>query len=202
MAEAQNPFLLPPGSTPSGPLPHAAPPPEPAPRPDAAAPRDPDHYIAIPASVESATHRLGRPERSTTEPAEAVAEETLLANPSATPADAIWAVLLPDGTRIELIGPTLLGRDPAASPEHPGARLLPLADPGKTMSKTHALLEPAPAFGAILVHDLYSTNGVAVDAGGVRTIVLPGSSAPARVGSSVFLGSFLIQVAVGAPDRA
>ena len=204
MAEPQNPFLLPPDSTPV-----AQPPAKPetrslTPAHDAAPPaRDPDHYIAVPASVESATHRLARPEETHAEhpAADEVAEETALAIPAASPHEAgVWAILLPDGARIEITGPTLLGRDPAPSPEHPGARLLPLADPGKTVSKTHALLEPE--VGALLVHDLHSTNGVAVDAGGIRTMVVPGSSAPAQVGSTILLGSFLIRVAAGDSDRA
>jgi hypothetical protein len=209
MAEAQNPFLLPPG-----PPPATAPPSTDSAPPDAPPARDPDHYIAIPASVESATHRLARPERSASEPDEpdepatpaapaAPAEETVLAVPStAARAAAAWVLLLPDGARVEITGPTLLGRDPAPSPEHPGARLLPLEDPGKTMSKTHALLEPERGVGALVVHDLYSTNGIAVDAAGIREIVVPGSSAAAHAGSSIYLGSFLIRVAAGDPDHA
>ncbi|HEU0205617.1 MAG TPA: FHA domain-containing protein, partial [Pseudolysinimonas sp.] len=68
--------------------------------------------------------------------------------------------MLPNGTRVSLGGPLLLGRDPAGITDRPDAGLLPLTDRGKTVSKTHALLEPAP--GGVRVRDLHSTNGVAV----------------------------------------
>ena len=58
---SDNPFLLPPGGArPPAASPAVAPP---AVAPPAVAPPvpDPAHYIAIPASVESATHRIVRP---------------------------------------------------------------------------------------------------------------------------------------------
>jgi len=212
---SDNPFLLPPGDA----KPPTSPPAE---RPVAApAVPDPSHYIAIPASVESATHRILRPpqEPAPEEPVaeepvaeepvaeEPVAEETRVA-PSAAEAAATsalhrqWSLILPDGARLRLDGALLLGRDPSAVPERPDARPVAVADPGKTVSKTHALLEPDPARGGIRVVDLFSTNGVAVDTPEGRTLVAPGGQANAGAGSSILLGSFVIQVAAVDPDHA
>jgi hypothetical protein len=176
---SDNPFLLPPG----GAKPPALPPsvPDPSPRPD------PVHYIAVPASVESATHRVARP---APDPEQPVAEETRVVSPAA-PRE--WMLVLPDGTRMSLDGPLLLGRDPAGIPDRPEAGLLPLADSGKTVSKTHALLEPTP--DGVRVRDLHSTNGVAVDTAGGRQLALAGSEVLAAVGATIMLGSFPIRVA-------
>ncbi len=193
---SDNPFLLPPGGTKPPVAPPVAPP---VSRP---AVPDPAHYIALPASVESATHRIVRAPAD-----EAIAEETRVAAPApdaevapARPTE--LRLILPDGAGVRLAGALLFGRDPAAIPERPDARLLPVSDPGKTVSKTHALLEPDPAGGSVRVVDLFSTNGVAVDSPEGRTLVAPGGSARARVGSSILLGSFVIEVAAVDPDHA
>jgi hypothetical protein len=198
---SDNPFLLPPDG---------AKPPEKPKTPDAvpASQPDPSHYIAVPASVESATHRIERPApqpdvtatpvAAPSEPigstsiADGVAEETLMAPPAVPRA---WALVLPDGTRVSLDGPLLLGRDPAGIPDRPEAALLPLADTGKTVSKTHALLEAAP--DGVRVRDLHSTNGVAVDTLSGRQLVTAGSDLLAPLGSTIMLGSFPLGVAAG-----
>jgi hypothetical protein len=211
---SDNPFLLPPDAR------RAAGAPAPAEEPPA---QHPGHYIAVPASVESATHRINRPAPSTgapdggapaeaapadaaladAAPADAAAsEETRLAPLAAPDAAHAWELILPDGSRVRLTGPVLLGRDPAPIPERPDARLLPVRDEGKTVSKTHALVEPAPGGGGILVHDLFSTNGVAIDARGGRTVVTPGGEALAGRDATIALGSFGIGVAAIAPDPA
>ena len=191
---SNNPFLLPPG----GAKPPEKNPAETGPTviPDPARGPAPAHYIAVPASVESATHRIERP---TPEPAaevaapEPVAEDTRVAPP--TPGPRRWALALPDGTRVSLDGPLLLGRDPAGIPDRPDAALLPLADPGKTVSKTHALLEPTP--DGVRVRELHSTNGVAIDTPAGRELLPAGGEAIAPLGATVMLGSFAIGVAAG-----
>jgi pSer/pThr/pTyr-binding forkhead associated (FHA) protein len=102
---------------------------------------------------------------------------------------------MPDGTRVSLDGPLLLGRDPAGIPDRPGARLLALVDPGKTVSKTHALLEPTP--NGVRVRELHSTNGVAIDTAAGRELLPTGGEAVAPVGATIRLGSFAIGVAAG-----
>jgi len=190
---SSNPFLLPPdGAKPSA-TPRA---PDPAPR------RDPDHYIAVPASVESATHRINRaapvsvpdPEPARSEPRHeptesAVAEETRVAP---QPRPRAWVLVLPDATRVGLDGPLLLGRSPAGIPDRPDAALLPVNDPGKTVSKTHALVEPAP--GGVRVRDLHSTNGVAIDTSAGREVLTAGSEALAPEGATIMMGSFPLGV--------
>lgn len=212
---AENPFLLPPGSNP-------APKQEPTIEPPVAPPsRDPDRYIAIPPSIESATHRITRPETVPTAvpppagpatapsapPAaaapvlehvavfEQVSEETRLAvlpTPSSVPLG--WSLVLPDGSRVPVDGPILLGRDPAPLPEHPDARSLALDDPGKTVSKTHALIELAVAEAGVRVTELHSTNGVAITSGGDRVVLTAGGDSLASLGSVIELGSFTVLV--------
>jgi FHA domain len=191
---SDNPFLLPPG----GAKPPAV---EPPIVPDAApAPGAPSHYIAVPASVESATHRIERP---TPEPAPAPAAEPAAEPPAPEPvvedtrvaAPRGWALTLPDGSSIALDRPLLLGRDPAAIPDRPDAQLLALIDVGKTVSKTHALLEPTDE--GVRVRELHSTNGVAVDTAGGRELLQAGGEALAPVGSTILLGSFAIGVTAG-----
>ena len=189
---SDNPFLLPPGgakppaepAVPPAAEPSAEPPAEPAPNPDAAPPPRPDHYIAVPASVESGTHRFARPAQ---EPdSEPLVEDTRVAAPRR------WALQLPDGARASLDGPLLLGRDPAAIPDRADAGLLPLADPGKTVSKTHALLEPS--HDGVRVRELHSTNGVAIDTAAGRQVLTAGGEALAPAGATVMLGSFAIRI--------
>ena len=194
----ENPFLLPPGSVPP---PREQPTIVPVVAPPA---RDPDSYIALPPSVESATHRIARPETAPTPVAapaapqaepEPVAEETRLAAMTPSPMPTVWSLVLPDGSLLEVDGPILLGRDPAPLADRPDARPVPLVDPGKTVSKTHLLLEPAePGGRGIRVRELHSTNGVAITAGGVRTVLPAGGEGVAPVGATIELGSFTVLV--------
>ena len=184
---SDNPFLLPPGGA-------KQPQPQPQTAPDAAPGPGPEHYIAIPASVESATHRIARPD--VPQPtAEAEASEDTVVAPTAAPAARAWALVMPDGARHALSGPLLLGRNPAGIPDRPDAGLLAVVDPGKTVSKTHALLEPSA--DGVRLRDLHSTNGVAVDTAGARQLLTAGGEALAPAGSTILLGSFAIGVAAG-----
>lgn len=192
----ENPFLLPPGS---GPRPRDGAPEAPVVPPPARTPeRSPDGYIAVPASVESATHRIERvPEVRGAPEVPEVPEETRVARPSdalpaADPAPRAWSLVLPDGTRLAMDGAVLLGRDPAVLADRPDARPVALTDSGKTVSKTHALLETID--GGIRVRELHSTNGVAITTGGVRTVIAPGGEGSAVVGSVIELGSFTVLV--------
>lgn len=105
------------------------------------------------------------------------------APPTAPAASAPLALhlLTPDGRRAPLTHATIVGRAPAARADSPGAALLPLADPGRLLSKTHALIEFDGQ--ALWVTDLGSTNGTSlIGASGtepcaphVRTQIAPGS---------------------------
>jgi hypothetical protein len=106
-----------------------------------------------------------------------------------------WSLVLPDGTELRLDGDTVLGRDPAVSSAAgaPDAAAVRVDDPAKTVSKTHARLEPHG--DEVLVHDLGSTNGVAVVDGAGQHLVDPGSPRPARDGATIALGEYLIRLA-------
>lgn len=101
-------------------------------------------------------------------------------------------VRLPGGHLVVIDGPTAFGRNPAEPPGHPGARLMPVHDPGRSVSKTHAVLSPQP--GGVLVEDLQSTNGTSIltDRGSVP--VPPGVRLAARVGWQVALADFVLVV--------
>lgn len=88
----------------------------------------------------------------------------------------------------------VLGRNPSPVPGLEGARLLPVADQGRSISKTHLAIGPAGA--GIWVQDLHSTNGVKVtDAMGVTRRVRPDERIPVVVGSTVSYGdrSFVVE---------
>lgn len=105
---------------------------------------------------------------------------------------AAWRLGLPDGRQLLLERTTLVGRDPARSAEWADAEMLPVVDPGKSVSKTHAAFEVTPD-GQALVHDLHSTNGVCLRfAGGDEIDVIPGVPRLLEPGASVVLGEFAI----------
>lgn len=111
------------------------------------------------------------------------------------PVPTAWSLVLPDGTRVAVDGPLLLGRDPSSSATAADGRPVALVDPGKTVSKTHAVLRPqVPSEGGIRVTDLHSTNGTAITFGGVRTVLAPGGDGLAAVGAVIELGKFTLLV--------
>lgn len=71
-----------------------------------------------------------------------------------------WTLLLPDGRQLVVPSALRLGRDPVADAAMPGALLVKLDDPAKSISKTHAQLVTSP--GSLTVTDLHSTNGTTV----------------------------------------
>jgi hypothetical protein len=109
-----------------------------------------------------------------------------------------WSLVLPDGRRVLLDGPVLLGRDPAPLADRPTARRIALLDSSKTVSTTHALLEPAD--GRIRVVDLFSTNGVAITSDAVRIVLAPGGERAVSLDALVELGEFTVRVAAEAGE--
>lgn len=104
-----------------------------------------------------------------------------------------WGLELPDGTSYALTSATFVGRNPTVSDAAPDAQLLPLADPAKSLSKTHALL--VPQLDYVMVTDLHSTNGIATVApNGAVTVLEPGRTSPVQSGSTLQLGSFTVTV--------
>ncbi|AYG03069.1 FHA domain-containing protein [Gryllotalpicola protaetiae] len=157
-----------PSFRPSGPIPAPAAPPAPPARVPAPPPAPPIE----PAAVTEQTPQVTRPDSV----------------PGPT-----WSLVLTDGSALPLAGATFVGRNPTVTAAAPGATLLPLADPAKSLSKTHALL--VPELDYLMVTDLHSTNGLAVIApGGAVTVLEPGRTSPVGSGSQLQLGSFTVTV--------
>ena len=108
-----------------------------------------------------------------------------------------WTLVSPGERELALTGSeVMLGRQPAADPDHPGAQLLVVPDPTRTVSKRHALLRLVD--GEWLVRDLRSTNGVTLVAlDGVERTVAPGAEEPLT--ARFFLGDAEFALRQGPP---
>lgn len=106
------------------------------------------------------------------------------------PQDAPQAVLrirLDDGRDFRLERTVLIGRNPAPAAGESQAQLLPVPDPGRTISKTHLHLLSDGA--GVWVTDRHSTNGSAVTTpDGMRTPLQPGVPAFVSPGTTVHFG--------------
>jgi hypothetical protein len=103
-----------------------------------------------------------------------------------------WRLTGGAGFDVVIAGRTLLGRAPEASVS-PHAAVVAIADPQRTVSKTHAIAEPID--DALVVTDLRSTNGVRVERVGAQPVDLPrGGTAHVRAGDTLVLGEFRITV--------
>jgi hypothetical protein len=114
------------------------------------------------------------------------------------PIPSAWSLVIPGVEQpvlVDATAPLFLGRAPVAPPDRPGARVLAVPDPEKSISKTHAMLELA--LGELLVHDLNSTNGVwVVPADGEAIEVEPGEPVSIPAGAELELGDVVIRVAL------
>lgn len=100
---------------------------------------------------------------------------------------AILRIRIDDGREVELDRSLLIGRNPAGHPGEESVQLLPVADPGRSISKTH--LHVLAGNGGIWVTDRNSTNGSAVTTpDGIRTALAPGEPTHVRPGSTVHFG--------------
>ncbi|TFD15314.1 FHA domain-containing protein [Cryobacterium sp. TMT1-21] len=108
----------------------------------------------------------------------------------ATPAPARTTratLVFDDGTRLDVVGSGLIGRNPAPGPGEDVTHLLPVADDSRLISKTHA------AFGldqrGFWVSDCGSTNGTTVESGvGAATDLTPWERSHVAAGSTVTVG--------------
>ena len=104
-----------------------------------------------------------------------------------------WILALDDGQRFRVGGSIVLGRDPAPLPVRPHAALVPVVDPAKSVSKTHAIIDLEGA--ELSITDLHSTNGVLVTgAQGAEHDLAPGERVVLAPGDRVELGSFAVRV--------
>ena len=100
---------------------------------------------------------------------------------------AMLRIRIDDGREIELDRASLIGRNPAGHPGEDAVQLIPVADPGRSISKTHLHLQAGD--GGIWVTDRNSTNGSAVTTpDGIRTALAPGEPTHVRPGSTVHFG--------------
>ncbi|HSO15738.1 MAG TPA: RDD family protein [Arthrobacter sp.] len=100
---------------------------------------------------------------------------------------AMLRIRLDDGRDIELDRTVLIGRNPAGHPGEDSAQLIPVADPGRSISKTH--LHLLAGNGGVWVTDRNSTNGSAVTTpDGIRTALAAGEPTHVRPGSTVHFG--------------
>jgi len=107
-----------------------------------------------------------------------------------------WSLAFADGQTAAVGATIVVGRDPAAPASHPSARAVPVADPLKSVSKTHALIEQRD--GLLWVTDLHSTNGTKVtNAIGEATSCPPGIAMPVGDGWTVSAGEFAITARSG-----
>jgi hypothetical protein len=115
-------------------------------------------------------------------------EETVLA-PRRT---ATWRIVTPAGERHAIRGATVIGRAPAP---REGATVLALADPSKSLSKSHALLDVVD--DRLVIEDLGSTNGVIVHDGTVELDLPPGERTALAAGVTLELGEYTLGVERG-----
>ncbi|ABM09951.1 RDD family protein [Paenarthrobacter aurescens] len=107
--------------------------------------------------------------------------------PGAARAQAVLRIRIDDGQDIQLGGSVLLGRNPAPQPGESVEQLLPVSDPGRSISKTHLHLRVDG--DGVWVTDRNSTNGSAVTTpDGIQTRLHPGEASFVRPGSTVHFG--------------
>lgn len=100
---------------------------------------------------------------------------------------------MPDGANVVVDGTILIGRDPTAHSDWPGAQLLPVNDPNNSLSKTHAVI--ASDAGGLWVADLNSTNGVvAIRTDGTEIELEGDQRVNVDAGWDIELGDLIIQV--------
>lgn len=96
-----------------------------------------------------------------------------------------WQLVCADGAVIDVDGTIVVGRDPSSSLVA-NSTAVPIADDGRSMSKSHAALSVTDE--GLFVEDLHSTNGVRIIRGGEEFEVSPGSPAPLRADDVLVLG--------------
>ncbi|MGV8907370.1 MAG: FHA domain-containing protein [Propionicimonas sp.] len=103
-----------------------------------------------------------------------------------------WFARLHDGQLLPLATATVLGRNPAA-PSGSDAKPIPVDDPNRSVSKTHALLELRQ--GLPWVTDLHSTNGTTLtNEVGEAVVCEPGTPVPVGDGWQVGLGEYSLAI--------
>jgi len=158
--------------------------------PPAEVPVAAEPYIAPPSVVvESGTHRMSPAVARTPPPLlDHAQSDTITIRPTVA-----WRLDLPHGLpSVAVTGTAVLGRNPAAIAAIPDAALVSIADPAKSVSKTHLLVEVDGE--GLWITDLDSTNGtVTVSPTGVQLVLEPRVRSRVADGSAVSLGEFTMR---------
>lgn len=113
--------------------------------------------------------------------------------PAPSHVEGAWRLRAAGGIEVLLVRPVVLGRDPVADPARPDAAAIPLADPARSVSKTHARVEVVE--GRVQVTDLASTNGTRVlTAEGASHELEPGRAFDAPNGATLLLGELAVRL--------
>ena len=113
--------------------------------------------------------------------------------PGPMPGAGAWRLRAAGALEVLLVRPVVLGRDPVADPARPDAAAIPLFDPARSVSKTHARVEVVD--GRVQVTDLASTNGTRVlTADGESHELEPGRAFDAPNGATLLLGEFAVRL--------
>jgi len=125
-------------------------------------------------------------------PAARPSPEERVEAPTPRPRPGAWRLRAPGGLEVLLLRPVVLGRDPEDA-ARPDAAPIPLTDPARSVSKTHALVEVVD--GRVVVTDLHSTNGTRVlTPEGEAQELDPGQGADAPAGATLLLGEFAVRL--------
>ena len=194
------PRVIAPDALATGPL-RVAPPPS-AGSPAAPPPSDPMSAPTAPPTIQSATaqpspaadrprlvapppwtvHPEARPAQSP--PASRINDKTRITTRSPR-REVRWRLLSVDGALIDIDGTIVVGRDPSSNLVA-NSTAVPIADEGRSMSKSHAVLRVNDE--GLFVEDLHSTNGVRIVRGGSEIKVAAGTPAAVRAGDVLVLG--------------
>ena len=103
------------------------------------------------------------------------------------------SMTLDTGQTFVLSAPLVIGRDPTPLTHLPGAGLLPIDDPDRSISKTHCVIGPNQM--EVWVEDCASVNGtVVVEADGRQIVVKPGSRIVTEPGSTIRFGDRWLRI--------
>ena len=156
-------------------------------------PPTPPRQVPVTPQVQLAPQHSSAPQAAPVAPQRAAAAhpdddvERTQMRPGTARAQAVLRIRVDDGQDVQLGGTVLLGRNPAAQPGENVEQLLPVSDPGRSISKTHLHLRVDG--DGVWVTDRNSTNGSAVTTpDGLQTRLQPGEAVFVRPGSTVHFG--------------
>jgi hypothetical protein len=157
---------------------------EPLPGPAVAGPVSNVRSVPVPqppAAPEAASGSSSVP--SLSDPSSSVGSSSAFSSSVASP----FVLTVSTGERVTVVGPGLLGRRPIAQPGESPEQLISVADPGRSVSKTH--LEFGIEAGELWICDRFSANGtVLMPPDGQPRICEPGRRYRVVRGSRVELG--------------